>query len=347
VSTGVTLFNASRISNLIKQAELDIESGKYNLQTTRESISLSILNAFLQVLYSQEQVKNSERQMESTTQQLNLAEERLNLQVISQADYAQVKSQLSSEKLNLANAISLLAISRVNLMQLMELPVSGDFSIATPDLDDVLNQNLVPVVEAIFDTALVIKPQIKVAGLNKEIALLDEKIATSGFYPSISASAGLSTNAAYDLSPSGGDEIAYFDQLNNALMPSAGISVSIPVYQRRQVKTSVALARINFQNAELTETDTRNQLRKNIEQACQDVISAQSEYEASRESYNATSESSALSDEKFNQGIINSVDYLVSKTNLIIAESRLLQSKFNLIFSYKILDFYMGIPLSF
>ena len=63
------------------------------------------------------------------------------------------------------------------------------------------------------------------------------------------------------------------------------------------------------------------------------------------ENYNATEESSALSEEKFKQGIINSVDYLVSKTNLIVAESQLLQSKYNLIFSYKILDFYMGIPL--
>jgi outer membrane protein len=76
------------------------------------------------------------------------------------------------------------------------------------------------------------------------------------------------------------------------------------------------------------------------------VISAQAEYEASLEKHQSTKESSALSDEKFNQGIINSVDYIVSKTNLIVAESQLLQSKYNLIFSYKILDFYTGIPLS-
>jgi outer membrane protein len=87
-------------------------------------------------------------------------------------------------------------------------------------------------------------------------------------------------------------------------------------------------------------------LRKNIEQVCLDVRSARIEYEASIEKYQATRESSALSDEKFKQGIINSVDYLVTKTNMIVAESQLLQSKYNLIFSYKILDFYMGIPLS-
>jgi two-component system response regulator LytT len=42
----------------MKQADLDLEAGQYSLETTKESISLSILNAFLQVLYAEEQVKN-------------------------------------------------------------------------------------------------------------------------------------------------------------------------------------------------------------------------------------------------------------------------------------------------
>ncbi len=130
VNSSVNLFNANRTNNQIKQAKLNIEGGQYSLETTKESISLSILDAFLQVLYAEEQVKNSEKQIESTTSQLNLASERLNLQVISQADYAQVKSQLATEKLNLANAQSQLAISKVNLEQLMELPVSDTFNIA-------------------------------------------------------------------------------------------------------------------------------------------------------------------------------------------------------------------------
>jgi len=45
-------------------------------------------------------------------------------------------------------------------------------------------------------------------------------------------------------------------------------------------------------------------------------------------------------------GLLNSVDFLVQKTNLITSESKLLQSKFNVIFSYKVLDFYKGISLA-
>ncbi len=343
VNANVTLYNGMRLNNQIKQSELDIETGRYNLENTRESISLSILNAFLQVLYAEEQVKNSEKQIESTTQQVNLAEERMNLQVISQADFLQVKSQLATQKLNLANAISQLAIAKVNLMQLMELPVSASFELAKPNLDETLNQQRLPVVQSVYDTALAIKPQVKSAAVSKEIALLDEKIARAAFYPSLSASASVGTGASFS---DNGSEDSYFKQLDHALSPAAGLSLSIPIYQRKQAKTSVALAQLNYQQAELSELETRNQLRKSIEQACQDVLSAQMEYEANLENYTAIKESSALSDEKFNQGIINSVDYQVSKTNLIVAESQWLQSKYNLIFSYKILDFYMGIPLT-
>jgi outer membrane protein len=340
VNSSVNLFNANRTNNQIKQAKLDIEGGQYSLETTRESISLSILDAFLQVLYAEEQVKNSEKQIESTTSQLNLASERLSLQVISQADYAQVKSQVASEKLNLANAQSQLAIAKVNLEQLMELPVSDAFNIQHPNLEESLSLVKTPEVRSVYDTALAIKPQIKYAAVNKQIAALDEKIAKAGFYPSLSANAGISSNY------SGITNSAYFNQLNNGILPSISFALSIPIYQKKQVKTNVEIAKIGYQNAELNELDTKNELRKNIEQACQDVVSARIKFEANQENYSATQEAAALSDEKFKQGIINSVDYLVSKTNLIVAESQLLQAKYNLIFSYKILDFYTGIPLS-
>jgi len=58
-------------------------------------------------------------------------------------------------------------------------------------------------------------------------------------------------------------------------------------------------------------------------------------------------ESYDVASEKFNQGIMNSVDFLIQKTTFITSESTLLQAKYKLIFSYKILDFYAGLPLSF
>ena len=341
LNSSVTLYNGFSLSNRIKQARIDYESGNYNSETIKESVSMSILDAFLQVLFTEEQVKNCERQLESTLEQLNLAEERLSLSIISQSDYLQVKSQLASEKLALANAQSQFAIAKVNLMQLMELPVSDDFTFEHPRLDDFTNQGRAPEAKSVFSKALEIKPQIKNAILNKESATTDEKIARAGYFPALSLSAGLGTGYS-----SLTDDPGYFGQLNNQINPSVGLSLSIPIFQKKQVKTNVSNARIGIQNAELSETEVKNQLRKEIEQACVDVTSAQIEYEASQEQYQANQESYALATEKFEQGLINSVDYLFEKTNLIVAESQLLQSKYNLIFSYKILDFYTGVPLT-
>jgi outer membrane protein len=256
------------------------------------------------------------------------------------SDYLQVKSQLASEKLSLTNAGNQHAIAKVNLMQLMELPVDNAFKVKEPFLEEMMNKNLSPDAREVYAIALGIKPQVQSAELAKQSAVLDEKIARAGFYPTLSADAGLSTGYSSFSNQSG-----YWSEIGNQLSPAAGLSLSIPIFQKKQVKSSVALARISFQNAELDEINTKNQLRKEIEQACLDVVSAQSEYESSREKYQSVMESYTLAEEKFKQGLINSVDFLFEKTSQIVAESQFLQSRYNLIFTYKILDFYSGVPI--
>lgn len=340
LSSNITLYSGSKLANRAKQAGLDLQSSLYSSETIKESVQIGILNSFLQVLYADEQAKNSRKQLEATEGQLKLAEERLALSIISKSDYLQVKSQLASEKLSLANAESQLSIAKVNLMQLMELPVDSDFTIVNPGLETTINQNLAPNAAEIYQVALGIKPQIKNAEVKKESAALDEKIAKAGYLPTISADAGLSTGYSSQNTSSG-----YFNQLGDQISPSVGVGISIPIFQKYQAKGNVTLAKIGYESAELDETNTRNQLRKEIEQACLDVVSAQSQYDASNEQYESTAESYALAEEKFKQGLINSVDFLFEKTNLIVAESQTVQAKYNLIFSYKILDFYSGIPI--
>jgi outer membrane protein len=50
-------------------------------------------------------------------------------------------------------------------------------------------------------------------------------------------------------------------------------------------------------------------------------------------------------EEKFNVGMVNSVDYNLQKNQLTAAKSQLLQAKYEYIFRTKILDFYNGIPI--
>ena len=342
VSSGMQVYNGLKRQNTIKKSETDFEADKYNTEVIKETVSLNVLNAYLQVLYAEELVKNSNNQIASTVEQLNLASERFKLGAIANSDYLQVKSQLATEKLTLATAETQLSINRVTLMQLMELPQTDDFSIEHPNLDNSINQKRVPDPKEEYNISLGIKPEVKNAELNKKSSQISVELARASYFPNLSMNAGMSS--IY----SGGQNGSSFGyQLKNNISPSIGLTASIPIYLNRQVKTNVEIAKMNTTNAELDELNIKNQLRKAIEQACLDVTSSQIEYEASAQQYQAAKESFDVASEKFFQGIMNSVDYLIQKTSFISAESTFLQSKYKLIFSYKVLDFYTGQPLSF
>ena len=87
LSSSVTIYNGLRLQNLIKQAELDLQAGVYDSETIKESVSISILNAFLQVVAYEESVKNAQNQMDATADQLALSEARLQAGIISKSDY--------------------------------------------------------------------------------------------------------------------------------------------------------------------------------------------------------------------------------------------------------------------
>jgi len=341
VSSNVRLYNGFKMQNSIRQSELAFQAGKYDIETIRESVSINILDAYLQVLFADEQVSNCEIQVASTAEQLRLAEERLSLGAISKSDYLLVKSELASENLTLANAQINLITSRVTLMQLMELPVSSDFSIEHPDFDSTVFQSRNPNTDSVYAASLAIKPQIRSSEINIQLAELDVAIAKAAYQPVLSLSGGLSTGYA------SGSSLGFGNQLGNEISPTLGLNLSIPIYQNRQARSGVALAKIGSRSARLDDINTKNKLRKEIEQACADIYAAEKRYEASREQYDANLEAYAVATEKYNVGLLNSVDFIIQKTSMINAESDFLQSKYNLVFSYKILDFYQGIPLSF
>jgi len=341
INTNVSIFSGNKLNTKIKQSELNFLSGTYYAESVKESIGLNILNAYLQVLYSYENVKNAEKQIEATAEQLALAQERMDLGVISLSDYLQIKSQLANEKSTLVNANSQLALNKVTLEQIMELPVEPDFEITYPNFDNLLLEFIQPSAAEIFAQALEIKPEIKYSELSKESIALNVKISEADFMPNLSLNAGISSG--YSSLITGSD---FGTQFTDKINPSIGLTLSIPIFQKKQVKTNVALAHIAVSNAELDVLDTKNQLRKEIEQVCLDVVSAQSQYSASIELMQSTQESYNVTIEKYKVGLLNAVDFLVQKTSLINSESNLLQSKYNLIFKYKVLDFYKGIPLT-
>ncbi len=340
LTSQVTLYSGAKIKNTISQDKINLESAELNIQTEKELISLSILSFYIDALMTQENLQNSQLQLEATQKQLAYAQARSEAGVISRSDLLYIKSQLASDKTNNIEAESNMRIALVSLMQIMNMPVNYSFSIQQSDIENIINKKTETNPETVYNVALGIQPGIKTANLNVKSAEIGIDRAKSGALPSLMLNGGVGTGYNSSIS-----DINYNEQCSNSINPHVGLSLSIPIYQRKQVKTQIKTAQVQISNAKLELTDMKNNLRKYIEQACTDVQTAQSNYSALQEQLEAEQEAYDVASEMFSQGMVNSVDFLLSKNNLIIAENKFTQAKYKLVLQNKIVEYYLGKPI--
>nr|MBC8466182.1 TolC family protein [bacterium] len=340
LNSSITLYNGTKLLNSIRQKKTELSASELEIQTEKEILSLEILTAYIDVLLAEEQFKNSKDQLQTTEKQVEYAEAKKAAGIISNADYLNIKSQLASDKATHITDKSQLRISYVSLMQTMDMPMQDSLDIVTPDMENLLNDKLEFTSEEIYNAALEIRSEVKTANLNLESSKLEIKITKADYLPSLKLNGSLNTDYTDALS-----EVGFGEQFENQLNSSIGLSLSIPIFQQKQVKNQVIQARISAKNSELSLIDIKNSLRKNIEQAYTDAIVAEMQYRASTEQLQAEQESYLLAEEMFSQGLINSVDYLSSKDNYMDAESSLTQTKFNLILKTKVIEYYLGKPI--
>ena len=337
LSSQVTLYNGLKLKNTILQDQINLEASELNIQNEQELLSLNILSFYMDVLLAKDNLQNSKLQLEATQKQLKYAEARKEAGAISLSDLLNIKSQLASDKTSYIESESNLRIALVYLMQLMNMPISDDFDIQQPDVEKIINQHIETKPEIVYEVALGIQPNVETAKLSLESAKTGISIAKSGFLPSLTLNGGLSTGYGSNIK-----SVDFGEQFSNSVNPYVGLSLAVPIYQRKQTKTQVKIAQIQTNNSELELIDIKNSLRKYIEQACTDAQTAQSNYLALQEQLEAEKESYQVANEMFTQGMLNSVDFLQSKNNLIIAENKFTQAKYKLILQTKIVEYYLG-----
>ena len=126
---------------------------------------------------------------------------------------------------------------------------------------------------------------------------------------------------------------------------SLGVTLSIPIFDRRQTKSQVNKAKLQKQTSQLDLLDQQKELYRTIESYWLDAYSAQKQYEAAVQQVNSTQTSYNLVSEQFNLGMKNTVELLTEKNNLLQAQQQLLQAKYMAILNTQLLRFYQGQPV--
>jgi outer membrane protein len=341
LSSDLTLYNGASLKNSINQGKVNLSAAEINVKTQKELLSLDVLAAYIDVMQAKEQVQNSQLQVETTQKELEEATIRREAGVMAPADYLNIKSEYSSDKADLVSAQSDLRISLVSLMQLMNMPVVSSFDIEDVDLEALLKASPITDPSTVYSVAVGIQPSIKTAELDVKSADFDIKLAKAAALPTLSLSGSLYSYYDEDV------HVNFGGQLSHAITPSIGLSLSVPIYQRKEVKNNIKQATIQKQSYEFDLLDIKNDLRKAIEQVCTNSQTANITFSSYQEQLEAEQESYKLAQKMFAEGMLSSTDFLTSKNNLYEAEINLTSSKYDVLLENEILEYYMGEPIGF
>ena len=371
------LFSGLQYLNAIKQNELIFRSSKFDLEDAKFNLTISVVNAFLQVLYTGEAIKIARNQVSADSIQLQTTSDLEYVGKKTQSDLLQIRSQLTSDKYALVNASSQWKITKVNLQQLMNLPVSEAFDI---DYSTPIEPNIKKLedISSIYSQSLSFQPIIKSDALKTESADYAIRVAKGAYYPQLMLKGAVGTDySSYAKQSSTSvnntlENIGYLqsnpseivmgnipvqttkinnypfgNQLGDNFNGMLSIGLSVPILNYLQVRNNVKRQQVNLSNTRLNEELAKVNLRKTLEQVYANAQNSEAQYTSANEEVEANKAAYDISVVKYKEGKMIASELILQKNAYQKALSDYLQAKYALLFNTRILDYYRGIPITY
>ena len=376
LSSNVSLFEGFQLQNTLKQSKLNYMASRYDLQKVKNDIALNVVTFYLQVLYNEELVKVSTEQRDASKLQRDRTNKMFEAGALSKGNALDLDAQLASDEVRLITSQAQYDQAMLSLKQLLELDTVKSFVLEKPAVEaPQMNASYSDVV-GIYNTALTNQPDIKSYEYRVTSAEKGVSIARGTICPKLSMNGSLSTGyttsklrvagytagqpqivgyvldtipvySTYGTETPILEKTPFKNQLDDNFSKSIGFNLSIPLFNSWNTHNGIKRAKINLDQSRLNLLTAQKSLLKSIQQAVADAVASNQKLIAGQKSVSALTESMNYNEQKYNLCLVSTYDYLLSKNNLAKAQADLLQAKYDYIFRLKVLDFYMGKPLTF
>ena len=343
VSAGFDLYTGLRNLNQLRRSNLEILASQYQLDDMKDNISLSVANAFLQILFNKEQLKVFNDQKDITQQELEQTEELVNAGSIPRGDLLEVQANLVSQEQQIVNAENAILLSKISLAQLLTIEDYENFDIADSDYEVPPSQILIETPETILAKAKETRYDLKIAMNNQEIAEYNLKMARGALQPSLRGSYSFGTNYFYSQLF---DTPEFTDQISDNKSHNFSINLSIPIFNGLAARNNIKRNEISVERSKFLLEQATLDLETNVYQAYNDAKGALKAYEAAQKTSIAREEAFNYSRERYNVGLLNAFDFNQSRNRFDAAQSEVVRTKYDYIFKLKVLEFYFGIPIA-
>ncbi|HBG40793.1 MAG TPA: TolC family protein, partial [Porphyromonadaceae bacterium] len=333
ISSDLTLFDGLRMKYNIDARKADLQASEADLQKIERDITLSVSTAFLQVLLNKELLQIAAEQVEVTKANIERSKQMVNNGKMAQGELYELEAQQAQEELEQVRAESNLQLALLDLAQIMELEEFSQFDVTAPAVETLINEGVLLSSDAVYQSAIMHRPEIHGAQYRLVSSEKEWLMAKSQYYPSLSFGANMGTGYYH---MNGLENDSFSSQFRNNMSNSIGFSLSIPLFNRFQIRNSVRNARLAIENSKLEMDKTKLDLRKQVEQAYYNALGAKSRWKAAQKSEKATEEAFRFAEQKYENGRATSYELFQAKNNRTKVLGEQAQAKYEYAFRLKI-----------
>jgi outer membrane protein len=369
----VTLFDGMRGVTTIRRDEVDLSASGKNAEYLRNEITMEVVEAYLTALYNREMIDAAARQLEVTRLQIGRTQVLVDAGSAPRGSLYELTALAAQEEVDLLRAGNQESISVLTLQQLLELDTVADFALLPPQLPEIGDTDVQAVLPDLYRSALSL-PEVEAGELAIRSASLDLKIQKEKRLPTLTFDATLSTgySDAYKrlqqvfggpapigylgsdplekvYAPSSRTEeldYPFGDQVRDNVNTRLSLQLNVPLFSRFQTTNAIDNAKFTVEQKKLDHETVKKEALRKVRIAFNDARAALREYHGNIRAREATRESFRYTEEKFNVGMVSSVDYHNGKNLLSKAESDLLQSKYRYFLKKFLLEVLCGKPVS-
>ncbi len=374
LNTNMTIFNANRINNQISRSRINQQAASNDLQQLRNNIALQVANAYTNILFASENLANSRKQLDETAQQLEQIDKLIEFGSRPANERLDLEAQYANREQAIVNNENNLTIAYLLLKQLMRIDVNYDLVLEVPENLDVLGDPDLITFDEIFLLALTTQKSVAAGELRVLSAEQGVEIARSELYPSLSITGNFQTNFSNQARRIDGFQTVrqetevfinnqpvligtdaevpifinnpYFNQINDNISFGFGLFLRVPIYSNYTVSGGIQRAKIDILNSKNQLEQEKDRIRNDVQQALADARSAKRSFLAAQKSVDAQQVAYDNALRRLEVGGLNPFDVILIQNQLEQSQINLIVSKYDYFFTMKVLDFYMGRPLT-
>lgn len=335
ISSGLTLFDGMKMKYNIDASKADMMASEADLEKIKQDITMNVALGFMQILLNKELLQVANEQLGLTRTKIEQRKALVTSGKMAEGELLELFAQESKEEMSRMQAENTLNLSLLDLAQYLELEHFENLDVVAPEK---FSENELQLLSAnvVIESALTHRPEIKGAEYRLKNSEYNVLIAKGNYMPTLSLGANYGTGY-YNLSnlPSNN---SFGQQLKDNMSATIGLNLSIPIFNRYQVRNNVRSAELGVKSSKISVDNAKLELKKTIQQAYYNALGAKARWDASQKSEIASREAYRFANQKYEAGRATLYELYQAKNNLTQVLGEKAQAKYQYFFRVKMLE---------